>query len=276
MWDILGLVFMQNALVAGLLASIACGIIGTYVVVKRVVFISGGISHSSFGGIGIARFLGFEPLLGALMFAVTSALGIGLLSKNTREREDTSIGILWVVGMAIGVVFIHLTPGYGPDLFSYLFGSILTVPTGYIYYLLALDLSIAIIMALFYKEILATSFDEEYSTVSAVPTTAISLLMLALVAVTVVALIKIVGVILVIALLTIPAAVAGKFTHDLRRMMLASAVLGMVFIFVGLWTSVSLDLEPGATIVIVAGLVFLFSHIYHALARHSPREVKSQ
>jgi zinc transport system permease protein len=271
MFDILGLMFMQNALLAGLLASIACGIIGTYVVVKRVVFISGGISHSSFGGIGIARFLGFEPLLGALLFAVTSALGIGLLSSKTREREDTSIGILWVVGMAIGVVFIHLTPGYGPDLFSYLFGSILTVPTGYLYYLLALDISIIMIMALFYKEMLATSFDEEYSKVSAVPTMFISLLMLALVAITVVALIKIVGVILVIALLTIPAAVAGKFTHDLRRMMLVSAILGMAFIIVGLWTSVSLDLEPGATIVIVAGLAFLFSHLYAAIGSHSAR-----
>ena len=273
MFDILGLMFMQNALLAGLLASIACGIIGTYVVVKRVVFISGGISHSSFGGIGIARFLGFEPLLGALLFAVTSALGIGLLSSKTREREDTSIGILWVVGMAIGVVFIHLTPGYGPDLFSYLFGSILTVPTGYLYYLLALDISIIMIMALFYKEMLATSFDEEYSKVSAVPTMFISLLMLALVAITVVALIKIVGVILVIALLTIPAAVAGKFTHDLRRMMLVSAILGMAFIIVGLWTSVSLDLEPGATIVIVAGLAFLFSHLYAAIGSYSARRV---
>lgn len=276
MWELLGLTFMQNALIAGLLASLACGIIGTYVVVKRVVFISGGISHSSFGGIGIARFLGFEPLLGALLFAVTSALGIGLLSTKTREREDTSIGILWVVGMAIGVVFIHLTPGYGPDLFSYLFGSILTVPTGYLYYLLALDISIIVIMTLFYKEMLATSFDQEYSTVSAVPTTAVSLLMLALVAITVVALIKIVGVILVIALLTIPAAVAGKFTHDLKHMMVLSSVLGMAFIVAGLWASVSLDLEPGATIVIVAGLAFLFTHLYHIMARHTARKVNPQ
>lgn len=269
MWDILGLVFMRNALMAGLLASIACGIIGTYVVVRRVVFISGGISHSSFGGIGIARFLSFEPLLGALLFAITSALGIGLLSSKTKEREDTSIGILWVVGMAIGVVFIHLTPGYGPDLFSYLFGSILTVPTSYLYYLLALDIFIITVMALFYKEVLATSFDEEYSQVSAVPTTFISLLMLAMIAITVVATIKIVGVILVIALLTIPAAVAGKFTHDLRRMMLLSIILGMAFIIVGLWTSVSLDLEPGATIVIVAGLTFLFAHLHHILGQRA-------
>ena len=276
MWDILGLMFMQNALMAGLLASIACGIIGTYVVVKRVVFISGGISHSSFGGIGIARFLGFEPLLGALLFAVSSAIGIGLLSNKTKEREDTSIGILWVVGMAIGVVFIHLTPGYGPDLFSYLFGSILTVPSAYLYYLLALDIFIVLMMTLFYKEILATSFDEEYSTVSAVPTMVISLLLLAMVAITVVALIKIVGVILVIALLTIPAAVAGKFTHDMRRMMFLSTLLGMVFIIVGLWTSVSLDLEPGATIVIVAGITFLFTHLYHVIGQYSARRVNHQ
>ncbi|MCK4266490.1 MAG: metal ABC transporter permease [Thermoplasmata archaeon] len=265
MWDLLGLEYMQNALIAGLLASVACGIIGTYVVVKRIVFISGGISHASFGGIGIARFLGFEPMIGALIFALASALGIGVMSRKGKQREDTSIGILWVVGMAIGFLFLQLTPGYGIALESYLFGNILMVTRTYIYYILALDIAVIVIMGLLYKEMMATTFDEEYAEVSTVPTGLIYMILLSLVAITVVTLIKIVGVILVIALLTIPPALSGKVTHNIKRMITLSILLGMGFVVAGLWVSAYLDLRSGATIVILAGAVLLFVNLYEAL-----------
>lgn len=265
MLDILEYGFMRNALIAGILASIALGIIGTYVIVKRIVFIAGGISHSSFGGIGLAYYLGFDPILGAMMFAIGSALSIGVISKRTKQREDTVIGILWAVGMALGVIFIGLSSGYATDLFSYLFGNILTVPTNDIYILLFFDIFIVLIVFIFYKEFLAISFDDEFAKVVAVPTEAIYLLLLCLIGLTVVMLIRIVGVILVIALLTIPSAVSSQFAHDLKKMMFLSIISGMIIITSGLWLSYELDLASGATIVLVGGVAFVLSSIYKKL-----------
>ncbi len=249
--------FMRNALIAGVLASIACGIVGSYVVAKRIVFISGGISHTAFGGIGLGYFLGFNPIWGATLFSILAALVMGVVSLTTRQREDTIIGILWAMGMAIGIIFIGLTPGYAPDLMSYLFGNILTVPFSDIILVLILDLVIIAVVEIFFKEFLAITFDEEFAAISGLNVTLFYLLLLGLIALTVVILIPVVGIILVIALLTIPAAISSQFTVRLHTMMLLSSILGIVFITAGLFLSYVLDLASGATIILSAGTTFL-------------------
>jgi len=249
--------FMQNALLAGLLASVACGIIGVYVVVKRIVFISGGIAHASFGGIGLGYLVGISPVLGATFFALASALGMGWVTRKTKLPEDTAIGILWAIGMALGIVFIGLAPGYAPDLFSYLFGNILTVPFSDLILMLILDAIIVSIVSALYKEFLMVSFDEEFGTVVGMPVGALYLLLLCLIALTVVVLIRVVGIILVIALLTIPAALAKQFTHNLKKMMLLAILFGAIFTLGGLWLSYALDIASGATIILLGGTVFM-------------------
>ncbi|MDD5509754.1 MAG: metal ABC transporter permease [Dehalococcoidales bacterium] len=259
MIEILQYEFMQNAFWAGLLAAIACGIIGTYVIVKRMVFISGGIAHASFGGIGIGYFMGINPIIGALVFTIASALGMGALVRRTKLAEDTAIGIFWSIGMALGIIFIALTPGYAPDLFSYLFGNILTVPASDLLLMIALDGVIILVVSLLYKEFAALSFDEEFGRVVGLPVERLYLTLLCLIALTVVLLIRIVGIILIIALLTIPAAMARRFTSNLRKMMMLAVGLGIGFTFGGLWLSYAVDLPSGATIILVGGGVFLIT-----------------
>jgi zinc transport system permease protein len=256
--------FMQRALIAGILAAIACGIIGTYVVVKRMAFISGGISHASFGGIGLGYYLTqyiswMTPVYGALIFTLFSALGMGTFIRKTRLSEDTTIGIMWAVGMALGIIFIGLTPGYTPDLFSYLFGSILTVSISDLIMMAVLDAIIIVIVLSLYKELLAISFDQEFGTALGLPTQRLYLILLCLIALTVVLLIRVVGTVLIIALLTIPAATARQHTHNLKNMMLLSMVFGIIAVLGGLWLSYELDLASGATIILFSGAIFLCS-----------------
>jgi len=251
--------FMRNALIAGLLAAVACGIIGCYVVVKRMVFISGGVSHASFGGIGLGYFLGIDPIVGALFFTIAAALGMGLVTRSAKIPEDTVIGIMWAMGMAVGIIFIGLTPGFPPELMSYLFGNILIVPTSDIIMMLILAAIILLVVVLLYKEFLALSFDEEFATVVGIPVERLYFLLLCLIAFTVVVLIRVVGSILVIALLTIPAATARRFTHDFKKMMLLSILFGGLFTSSGLWLSFELDLASGAAIILVSGGTFLAS-----------------
>jgi len=256
MLDFLGYEFMRNALMAGVLASVICGIVGTLVVIRRIVSLSGSVSHSAFGGIGLGYYLGVNPLHGALVFSIASAIGIGAVSKYAKEREDTVIGMFWAAGMAIGILAIGLTPGYAPDLFGYLFGSIISVPASDLLLILALDLFVIGTVALLYKEMMAVAFDEEYATVSGLPVKFLYYLTLVLVAITIVALIRIVGIILAIALLTIPAAISGKLTHDMRKMMVLSIVLSIALITTGLWMSFILDIESGATIIILSAVSY--------------------
>ncbi len=251
--------FMRNALMAGLLAAVACGIVGVYVVVKKIVFISGGIAHASFGGIGLGYLLGINPIIGALFFSLASGLAIGAITRRTRLAADTAIGILWALGMALGVMFIALTPGYAPDLMSYLFGSILTVRFSDILLMLVLVAVIIAIAVALYKEYLILSFDEEYGTAVGMPVGKLYFLLLAMIALTVVVLIQIVGMILVIALLTFPAAMARQFTHNMKTMMLLAVFLGFVFIVGGLWLSYVLKLPSGATIVLLSGTILVVS-----------------
>ena len=251
--------FMRNALLAGVLVSIACGIIGTFVVINRIVFVSGGIAHAAYGGIGLGYFFKFNPVLGAIVFSVAAAVGMGAVQRKTRQRADTIIGVMWAIGMALGIILVDLTEGYKADLMSYLFGSILAVPSGDLLIMLALDLIIITLVALFYKELLAISFDETFATVENVPVDAIHMLLLCLIALTVVMMMRVVGLIMVIALLTMPAAISGQFVRDMKRMMVLASILGVLFTTTGLWLSYFLNLTSGATIILVAGFAYLLS-----------------
>ncbi len=251
--------YMQNALIAAVLGSIACGIIGTYVVVKKIGYISGGIAHASFGGLGLGYFLGVDPMICLMPFSLVSAWTIGLISRKGNVSEDTAISILWTAGMSMGVIFIGLTPGYAPDLLSYLFGNILTVPRSDIFIMAGLDLFIFTAVFFFYREFLAVSYDEDYARASGINTMFFYLFLLTLVALTVVMLIKIVGIIMVIALLTIPPSIAKQYTINLKSMMILSVILGIVFTIAGLWVSYMLDLASGATVIILLVAAFLIS-----------------
>ena len=259
--------FMRNALAAGLLASVACGIVGSYVVVNRVALLSGGIAHAAYGGIGLGYFFGFNPVIGAAVFSVGSALGMGLIQRKTRQRTDTLIAVMWAIGMAFGILLVDLAAGYKADLLSYLFGSILAVPTSDLIIMAVLDIVIVLLVILFYKELLSISFDETYAEVSGVPVNGIYLMLLCLVAITVVMLMRVVGLIMVIALLTIPAAIASLFAKSLKATMILSTVLSAVFILIGLSLSYALDLTSGAAIILVAGGAYLLSLIVRPLGR---------
>jgi zinc transport system permease protein len=251
---------MQRALIAAVLVSVACGVVGSYVVIKRIVSLSGAISHAAFGGVGIGYFLGVNPVLAAIPFSIISAIAIGGVKQITNISEDTSIGILWSVGMAIGVIFINLTPGYAPDLFSYLFGSILTVNNTDLYIMLILDIIIISVVYLFRREFLAVSFDEEFSKVVGLPALLIYMLLLALVALSVVVLIKVVGVILLIALFTIPAAISKQYTYNIRNLMILATIIGIILTMLGLILSYIFNLASGATIVMVLATAFAISY----------------
>lgn len=274
MMDILQYEFVRNALLAAILVGIACGIVGTFIVIKRIVFISGGIAHAAFGGIGLGYLLGTNPILTAIPFSILSALCIGTLSKKAKISEDSAIGIIWAAGMALGILFIGLSPGYAPDLFSYLFGSILTVPLSDIILMLVIDLVIIAIFVLFYKELLAFSFDEEFSKISGIPTKALYLLLLCLVAFSIIVLIRVVGIILLIALLTIPTVIAKQFTDRLDRLMLASTVIAIILSVLGLWVSYLLDIASGATIVLVSSIVLLLSTILKKMKTARKRSIQ--
>jgi zinc transport system permease protein len=245
--------FLQSALIAGLLASVGCGVIGTFVVVKRIAFMAGGIAHSVLGGMGAALYFGADPFLGALIAAIFSALLIGAVRLSWKTQEDTLIGALWAIGMAVGVLFIAKTPGYSSDLMSFLFGNILLVPTRELWWMAGLDLGLVATVALFYRQFLAVTFDEEFARLRGVPVTFFYLLLLCLVAVTVVLLIQVVGLILVIALLTLPAAIAAHYVHSLGAMMLIATGLGALFTTLGLALSFGPDLPTGPTMILLAG-----------------------
>lgn len=264
MLEILEYEFMRNALLAGALVSMACGIMGSLVVVNRIVFISGGIAHASYGGIGLAFFAGFSPGLGAGLFALLSALVMGLASSKQRHRADTMIGVIWAVGMALGIVFMDLTPGYRVDLMGYLFGNILMVPDQFVSIMFLLVLLVLLMVFLFFKEFLALSYDEEFAQAMGVPVGRLYFLLLVLVAISVVLSIQVVGLILVIALLSIAPYIAEKYTTSLKQMMLLAVLLNLAFTQIGIWLAYFLDLSTGATIVLSAALFFFLSFLLPA------------
>lgn len=257
--------FIRYALIAGLLSSVSFGIMGTFVIVKRISYIAGAISHAALAGIGGALYLQhaagvqwISPLHGAVIAALISALIIGLVTSRNQEREDTIIGSIWAIGMAIGLLFISQTPGY-VDPMSYLFGNILLVGREELFLILLLDLVVISIGILFYNQFQSLSFDEEFSRLRGMNTRLFSLLLIIMIALTVVLMVTVVGIVMVIALLTIPAATAGIFSSKLWQMMVIGALLCAFFTSLGLGTSYILDLPSGSTTILIAGAVYLLS-----------------
>jgi zinc transport system permease protein len=258
--------FIRMAFFASVGASIAGGVIGSYVVVKRIVFISGSIAHSVLGGMGLFLYLKriyhiswLEPIYGALISAIFSAFLIGWIRLYYKQREDTVIAALWAIGMATGVIFISLTPGYNVELTNFLFGSILWTSKADIYMLLALDSVILVSTFFFHRRFLAICFDEEQAALQKEPVKALYFFLLSLVAITVVLLIQVVGSILVIAILSLPAAIANTFTHRLSKMMVISVLLALLISTLGIALSFFFDWPPGATIALTATLIYLLN-----------------
>lgn len=251
--------FLRNALLAAMLASISCGIIGAYIVARRMVFISGGITHASFGGIGLGYFLGINPLIGALAFSILTALGIRVASRKSLIREDSAIGILWSLGMAIGIIFIFLTPGYAPNLMTYLFGSLLTVSPADLYLMLALSVISLLVFVLFYRVILFVSFDEEYARSHNAPVETVNYLLLILVAMAIVLHIRVAGIILVISYLTIPQTTANLFSKKLSGIIAYSILISFFGSVLGLMASYYFNIPSGATIIFVFVIIFLIA-----------------
>jgi zinc transport system permease protein len=269
MTDILSYDFFQRALIVAVLASISCGIIGTYIVSKRIVFISDGITHASFGGIGLGYFLGINPILTAAVFGVLSAFGIRFMTSNAKMREDSSIGIFLAFGMAAGIILIYLTPGYAPDLSSYLFGNILTVTSGEIFFSALITAVSALALILFYKEILYAAFDEEYARIQKINTSLVNYFMIALIALVVVINIRIAGVILIISLLTIPQNTALLISRKFKNIILLSILIGLVSAVAGLFISFYLNIPSGASIVFSETLLFIIVKLILTFKKNS-------
>lgn len=259
--------FLQNAVLAAILASISCGISGTFVLVNRITFIAGGIAHAVLGGVGAAVYLGFSPFSGAITSSLIFAVILGIIKFKASQHEDTVIGALWALGMSAGLIFIYLTPGYSVNLMSYLFGNILLVSKEDIVILAVLGVIVMTVVIFFYRQFKSVSFDMEFSRLRGIKGILIYIAMLAMIAVTVVVLMKVVGLILVIAFLSLPAATAAVFTKRIGSIIITSSLLSFLFSFSGLFVSYSYNLPTGAAITVVAGIVYLLSIIsgrYHA------------
>ncbi len=259
--DILQYRFLTNALIACVLSGITCGIVGTYVVCRRLVFLSGGITHSSFGGIGIAYYLGLNPTLGALVFAVLSALGIEWASGRGKMREDSAIGIVWSVGMALGIIFIYMTPGYAPNLMSFLFGNILTVTDSDIRWLAVLTLVVVSLFALAARRIMYVAFDRGFARSQGIPTEALSYGMAVLTAVTIVLSIRIVGIVMLISLLTMPTVIVNTRCKRFAAIMRWSALTAVCGNIIGLALSYRMNIPAGAATIFVLTITLIIVKI---------------
>lgn len=263
--------FFSNAFLAALLMAVSCGLIGTYIVARRMVFISGGITHASFGGVGIAYFFGWPPMAGAAVFALIAALTTENLTRRKLIRNDSLIAVMWSLGMAIGIIFIYLTPGYSPNLMSFLFGSIITVTMVDLALMLTLTLIVVLVFVLLYRVILYVSFDEQFARTRGIPVMFINYLLIVLVALTIVLSIRVAGIILVLSLLTIPQNTANLFTNSFGRIMAWSVLIGFSGAVIGLYTSYYLDIPSGATIIFSLVLIYLLARMFRSLSRKKNR-----
>ena len=270
MSDLLSFGFMRNALLAGVLVSLASGVIGTLVVLKRMVFISGGVAHTAYGGVGLAFYLGVNPVLGALAFSLMASFLMGYVQQKTRQRQDTLIGVMWAIGMAIGIIFADLTPGYKADLMSYLFGSILAVTRSDLLLMLAVDILVIGLVVLFYKELQAAAFDETFARVRNLPVDFLYVLLIAMIGLAVVMLMRVVGLIMIIALLTVPAAIGALYLKNMKHIMWLATGLSLIFTIGGLLVSYNYNLSSGATIILVSGAFYLVALGVHRFCRRCP------
>ena len=247
--DIFAYDFLTNALVACLLSGVTCGVIGSYVVARRMVFLCGGITHASFGGLGMALYAGVDPVVGALCFASLASVGTEFASRRGRMREDSAVGIIWAVGMALGALFMSLRPGYATDLTSYLFGNILLVTDADIRYLALLAVVVVVGAVVMLRRIMYMAFDEEYAKSQGVGVVVMSYVMAVVVAVTVVLSIKVMGIVLLLSLLTIPTVIANALTKDYRLIALWSAIIAIVGNVAGFIFSYEYDIPTGSCII---------------------------
>ncbi len=259
MLDIVRYTFFQNALLGAFLISILCGFIGTYIVTRRLVFISGGITHASFGGIGLGVYLGTNPIIAAMIFAILSAFGVQWMSKKVDVRGDSAIALFWTLGMSIGIICCFLTPGFMPDLPSFLFGSILTIESPDLWLLGALTVIVTILGIFLLRPIQNVAFDSTFAKSQHLPVTFIEYLMMALIALTIVASLKMVGIVLAISLLTIPQMTANLFTYNYKHMIGLSIFIGWIDCIIGLYASYILNVPSGATIIFISIIVFIVS-----------------
>ena len=250
--------FFQHALLGSLFASIACGIIGTYIVTRRLVFISGGITHASFGGIGIGLYTGISPILGAAIFSVLSAFGVEWLSKRKDMREDSAIAVFWTFGMAVGIIFSFLAPGFTPDLSTFLFGNILTITLSDIWMLAILSLVLIGFFTCFLTTIIYIAFDREYARSQRIPVRLFEYILIMFIALTIVSCLRMIGIVLVISLLTLPQMTSNLFTHSFKKIIFMSIGIGFMSCIGGLLLSYQLQVPSGASIIFFSILVYEF------------------
>lgn len=256
MFDLLQYPFFQNALIGSLLASILCAIVGTYIVARRLVFISGGITHASFGGIGVGVYTGMNPIASAMVFAIASAIGVEWMSRKGDVREDSAIAVFWTFGMSIGIICCFLSPGFMPDLSSYLFGNILTIDTPDLWLLGAVTLLAAVVFTLFWRQILSVAFDSDFARSQGLPVMLIEYGMMALIAMTIVSTLRMVGIVLAISLLTIPQMTANIFTGSFKRIVFGSMLIGWIDCLLGLAISYWGNVPSGASIIFVSIVIY--------------------
>ncbi len=264
--------FVYNALIASIFASIVCGIIGVIIVEKKLVMMSGGIAHTSYGGVGLGYLLGFEPIIGAFFISVLASLGICYIKRKGGTRSDVVIGLFWSLGMALGILFIALMPGYPPDLSSYLFGSILSVTRTDLYLMAVLTLIVVLVITLLFDYWKSYMFDDEFAAIIGIKTAFIEYLLFILIAMSVVVLIRVVGIILVLALFTAPTAIAGLLAKNLKSRMVYSVIIGSFFCLAGLWISYVFNIASGATIVILSAIGYLAIYIAISIKPHTKRK----
>jgi zinc transport system permease protein len=257
--EILQYTFFQNALAGSLLTAIACGMVGTYVVARRLVFISGGITHASFGGLGLGFYLGTNPIWMAMLFSVLSAFGVEWASRTQNIREDSAIAGVWSLGMALGVIFIFLTPGYAPNLSAFLFGNILTITTTDIFWIGILALCLLLLFSLFFREIVFVAFDRDFARTQGLPVRLIEYVMMFFIAVTIVLSIRLVGIMLLMSLLTLPQITVNVFTSDFRKIVWSSIGIGFLACVAGLFFSYLFNIPSGAFIILVLIVLFLIA-----------------
>lgn len=254
---ILNYTFMQNAIAAALLASIVTGIIGTIAIEKKLISMSGGIAHASFGGIGLGYLVGLEPIWGGLFFAVGSSVLISKISENKRIKADTLTGILWSFGMALGILFISLAPGYMPDMTSYLFGDILSVSKTAIYSMAAITAAIILTFVLLYNYLILYLYDEDYAKIRGINVGLLRWVVYIMIPIGIIVLIRVVGIILTIALMTIPTSVAKLFFKSFIKVVIGSIVISAVFCIVGLIVSYYANIPSGVCIIVISTVVYL-------------------
>ena len=280
--ELLQYTFFQHALIGSLLASIACGLIGTYIVTRRLVFISGGLTHASFGGIGLGLYTGISPILSAALFAVLSAFGVEWLSKRKDMREDSAIAVFWTLGMALGIMFTFLSPGFAPDLSAYLFGNILTITWSDIALLGGLALLLILFFALYLHPIIYVAFDREFARSQGIPVQVFEYVLMMFIALTIVACLRMVGIVLVISLLTVPQMTANLFSHRFHRIIWLSIGIGYLSCLGGLMISFYLNVPSGASIIFFSIIIYaickkekVFGYICNAKSKDT-MEIKIQ